>query len=295
MFWSICKPQDLIRRQKTGSAFTLIELLVVVAIIAVLISIVLPALAGSRVAARQTICLTNHRQLVVAWSSYTSDYGTFPYGSDVNSYQAHEEFGWGGVNWYPTSGVVPGLNLAADRPLNAYVGADQRIESRVTTFRCPLDTGDTYWSSGGDALASVAVGSVSGESNTFYGYSGTSYGANLWMYCRPGAIGGWGIGSNAGINYRSNLGPQHVYVSPSRFVVLYDQGPANWIVSTIAQRNTYNLGGKWWHGKEKGALGFLDGSARVEKSGRLVSNGYSMHMLDVRNANTGYLWPNHAP
>lgn len=49
--------------------FTLIELLVVVSIIALLIAILLPALAQARSAVRATSCLSNQRQLMVAWSS----------------------------------------------------------------------------------------------------------------------------------------------------------------------------------------------------------------------------------
>lgn len=50
--------------------FTLIELLVVIAIIALLISILLPALALSRCAGRRAVCMSNQRQLAVGLYSY---------------------------------------------------------------------------------------------------------------------------------------------------------------------------------------------------------------------------------
>ena len=58
---------------KKEKGFTLIELLVVIAIIALLLSVIMPALTKVKDAAKLTVCLSNHKNLATAWKAYAAD------------------------------------------------------------------------------------------------------------------------------------------------------------------------------------------------------------------------------
>ena len=88
--------------------FTLVELLVVIGIIALLISILLPALGKAREAAKGATCMSNLRQIGQAFFLYNSEGGKFyPPNNFYNTLESKS------VTWFNV--VMPGTDTRAER------------------------------------------------------------------------------------------------------------------------------------------------------------------------------------
>jgi prepilin-type N-terminal cleavage/methylation domain-containing protein/prepilin-type processing-associated H-X9-DG protein len=102
-------------RQRRG--FTLIELLVVIAIIAILAAILFPVFAQAREKARAASCLSNARQISLAFSMYAQDFDeVYPPAVDAVSGAWWE----GEVGPYIKTGTIGGILTCPSAPSRAY-------------------------------------------------------------------------------------------------------------------------------------------------------------------------------
>ena len=112
---------------RVSRAFTLIELLVVIAIIAILAAMLLPALSKAKTKAQGIGCMSNTKQITLAWIMYAHD----------NDDKLLDSRAWMG-GWFNEPPATPGpdstnINILKAGGLNSFLGGNHGV------YRCPGD------------------------------------------------------------------------------------------------------------------------------------------------------------
>jgi len=127
-----------------NAGFTLIELLVVIAIIAILAALLLPALAAAKIRAQSLNCMSNYKQMGVAWYEYAGDNNDkLVTNSDRNNNPLST------INWICPNGVVMDwtgnsnntntLLLTCNNSIMGTALMGPYVGDQIKIFVCPAD------------------------------------------------------------------------------------------------------------------------------------------------------------
>ncbi|MDX2146788.1 MAG: prepilin-type N-terminal cleavage/methylation domain-containing protein [Planctomycetota bacterium] len=184
-------------RRSGGRGFTLVELLVVLAIVSLLISMLMPSLGGAREAARNVVCQTRLKQLVVAWTMYAGEHRDYAMPMSVRAQSGvPERFWWGGVG---TRYQQPDFSLGLLAPY-----FDAGLAER-SAFECPSQAWGTYDPQGNSRHPEAPPPTPTST----YGYNG--------YFLAPAATPGWQVTIG-----RQRWQRLHTLTSPSALYVFGD-------------------------------------------------------------------------
>jgi len=134
-------------RGRRARGFTLIELLVVIAIIAVLISLLLPAVQSAREAARRIQCVNNLKQLGLACHNYVDGNQCFPSGGmtpmnpvvspGMSQYYSYWGLFHGLMPYYEQGNVANSFNYSS--PSYFHATQDTVNANKQSILVCPSD------------------------------------------------------------------------------------------------------------------------------------------------------------
>ena len=124
--------------------FTLIELLVVIAIIAILASILMPALSSARERGRTSTCINNMKQIGVGFTQYADDHKTYPWPNDESRPLPGEKDGKYNNLWC----LLTGFDASGDKYSTQYIApftyADRKSKKgSLIGLLCPSHDGQT--------------------------------------------------------------------------------------------------------------------------------------------------------
>jgi len=212
----------------------LIELLVVIAIIAVLISLLLPAVQSAREAARRAQCVNNLKQIGLALHNYHSAQGTFPIGvsASKNTWNATHgcdpQVTWNGwsvhalmLPYMEAAPIYNAINFMFD-PLvcNSQDFQNTAFLTRIPGFLCPSDPFSGKASPGFINNYCASIGTTIGLVQNY-----PSNSSGIFNYAIPNGIGDITDGSSNTICFGESLvggGDGSRYNYPGNGVALPD-------------------------------------------------------------------------